>query len=308
VARGVHGGLSWRGRRLAAVRTGGTTPTQVVVYEDGARRTLAVGPVEGFEGVEPEVVSWDGDDGGTVPGRLYRPPRPSAGAPPPLLVWVHGGPTDQWQVEFRARLLFWLDRGWAVLVPDHRGSTGHGRAFTQALAGRWGELDVADVAAGAHAAVARGWADPRRLVAMGGSAGGFTVLHLLARHPGLFAAGVDLYGVADLAALPARGFEGHYNVSLVGPLPAAADRYRERSPLHHVDRIVDPLLVLHGTADEVVPVAQSTAVVARLRDRDVPVELHLYEGEGHGWSRPAVVADELERTEAFLRRHVPARP
>ncbi|MGH9183920.1 MAG: S9 family peptidase, partial [Acidimicrobiales bacterium] len=146
LATGVHGGLSWAGQRLAAVRSDATTPTEVVCYlgaDLGRRRTLAVGPVAGLAtgSSPPTLVRWRGEDGGEVPGRLHRPTRPALGDPPPLLAWVHGGPTGQAEAGFDPRLAYWLDRGWAVLVPDHRGSTGHGRAFAQALAGRWGELD-----------------------------------------------------------------------------------------------------------------------------------------------------------------------
>lgn len=317
-AKAVHGGLSWAGTRIAAVRSGGVTPTQVVVYEGEAsgaagepdrRRTVARGPVAGWEALrlpEPELVTWCADDGTTIPGRLYRPLTTEHGDPPPLLCWVHGGPTDQWPVEFRTRFPYWTSRGWAILVPDHRGSVGHGRAFTQAMAGRWGELDTADVAAGLRAAGERGWGDPRRLVVMGGSAGGFTVLNVLASHPGLCAAGVDLYGVADLLTLDetTHRYEAHYLHTIVGPLPEAADRYRERSPVNRADAIVDPLLILQGDADEVVPPAQSQAIHDRLRELGRTVELHRYEGEGHGWGRPETVRDELERTESFLRRHV----
>jgi dipeptidyl aminopeptidase/acylaminoacyl peptidase len=312
VARAVHGSLSWRGDRLAAVRTGGRTPTQIVVH-DGAelavRRTVAVGPLTGFDRrdlPEPELVTWPGDDGVAIPGRLFRPPEHPLGEPPPLLTWVHGGPTDQWQVEFRPRFAYWLSRGWAILVPDHRGSTGHGRAFAQAMAGGWGELDVADVAAGMRAAAERGWGDRRRLVVMGASAGGFTALHVLASHPGLCAAGVDLYGVADLLDLDetTHRFESHYLHSLVGPLPQAASRYRDRSPVNRTASIVDPLLILQGADDPVVSPAQSEAMAQQLRALGRTVELHLYEGEGHGWGRAETVIDELTRTESFLRRHV----
>lgn len=312
VGKAVHGGLSWRGERLVAIRSGGRTPTQVVLYEGAelaTRRTVAFGPVSGFEAAdlpEPELVSWPGEDGGAVPGRLYRPQTTPLGDPPPLLAWVHGGPTDQWRVDFRPRIAYWIDRGWAVLLVDHRGSTGHGRAFTQAMAGRWGELDVADVAAGLRVAGERGWGDARRLVVMGGSAGGFTVLNLLALHPGLCAAGVDLYGIGDLFELDetTHRFEAHYLHSLVGPLPEAAARYRDRSPVRMADRIVDPLLILQGADDQVVPAVQSLAMADELRARGRSVELHVYEGEGHGWGRPETVIDELTRTESFLRRHV----
>lgn len=312
LARGAHGGLSWVGDGLAAVRSGGRTPTQVVVYEGAdlaERRTLARGPVAGFEAaalVEPEVVSWPGEDGGEVHGRLYRPVHADHGTPPPLIAWVHGGPTDQWGVTWNPRIAYWVDAGWAVLVPDHRGSTGHGRAYTQAMAGRWGELDVADVAAGLRAAAERGWGDGRRLVVMGGSAGGFTVLNVLASHPCLCAAGVDLFGVADLLDLDetTHRFEAHYLHSVVGPLPDAADAYRARSPVNRVETITAPLLILQGSDDPVVPLAQSRAVADRLLALGRTVELHVYDGEGHGWGRPETVVDELERTTSFLRRHV----
>ena len=312
LGKGVHVGLSWAGGRLAALRSGARTPTELVVYEGAElseRRTVAVGPVAGFEEaglVEPELVEWPAGDGGAVPGRLYRPLRPAAGDPPPLIAWVHGGPTDQWDVGFLPRLAFWQDRGWAVLLVDHRGSTGHGRAFQTALAGRWGEVDAADVAAGLRAAAERGWGDPRRLVVMGGSAGGFTVLNVLAEHPELCAAGVDLYGVADLFTLAetTHRYEAHYLDSLVGPLPAAAAAYRERSPVHRAAAITAPLLILQGSDDEIVPPAQSSAIADRLRAQGREVELHVYDGEGHGWGRPETMVDELRRTEAFLRRHV----
>ena len=307
LGRAVHGGLSWVGRRIGAIRSGGITPTQVVVYEAGERRTIARGPVGGFEPalVEPELVTWDADDGSTVHGRLYRPTQPAT-APAPMIVWIHGGPTGQWPVTFNPRIAFWVDRGWAILVPDHRGSTGHGRAYTQAMAGRWGELDVSDTAAGMRAAAERGWCDGRRMVVMGGSAGGFTVLNLLAHHPELCAAGVDLYGVADLLELDetTHRFEAHYLHSVVGPLPDAADLYRSRSPVNVVDKITAPLLILQGSDDKVVPPGQSQAIADRLRALGRDVELHLYDGEGHGWLQPETVIDELERTESFLRRHV----
>ena len=302
IARAVHGAVSWRDDRIAAVRTGARTPTQVVTYEGAERRTLAVGPVALGDRAhlpEPELVEW----GDGVPGRLYRTDDTE---PAPLIVWVHGGPTDQWPVEWRPRFTFWLDRGWSILVPDHRGSTGHGRAFTQALRHQWGVADVDDVIAGIRAAHQNGWGDPDRTVVMGGSAGGFTVLNVLATAPGLCAAGVDLFGVADLIGLAQVDYryEAHYTHSLVGPLPDAQGTYEARSPIHRADAIIDPLLVLQGDQDEVVPLEQSRQIVERLTELGRTVELHVYEGEGHGWGRSATVVDELNRTEAFLERHV----
>jgi dipeptidyl aminopeptidase/acylaminoacyl peptidase len=141
---------------------------------------------------------------------------------------------------------------------------------------------------------------------MGGSSGAMTVLLLLARHPELFAAGIALYPVVDLLGLAAttHRFEAHYSDSLIGPLPAAEDVYRARSPLTRAADIKAPLLLLHGSADEVVPVAQSEALAQAMRANGQPVELHVYDGEGHGWRKPGTVADELQRVEAFLLRRV----
>ncbi|MEY2435115.1 MAG: hypothetical protein QOC92_4840 [Acidimicrobiaceae bacterium] len=309
--KGVHGGLSWRGPCLAAIRSGARTPSQVVVYDRALERsTVSRGPLGGFEALdlaEPELVEWKGDDGGAVYGRLYRPKESATGHDPaPLIVWIHGGPTSQTQVVWNSRLPFFVERGWAVLFPDHRGSTGHGRAYAQALVGRWGELDVSDCAAGMRAAAAEGWGDPRRMVPMGGSAGGFTVLNLMAHHPDLCAAGIDLFGVTDLFDLDetTHRFEKHYLHSVVGPLPETADRYRDRSPVNVADRIASPLLILQGDADPVVPIAQSRAIAKRLEALGRVVELQEYEGEGHGWLRPETMVDELERVDSFLRRHV----
>jgi dipeptidyl aminopeptidase/acylaminoacyl peptidase len=306
LGKGVHSALSWRGDAIACIRSGARTPTAVVAYKpaDGIRTVLARGPVGGFEQLdlpEPEPVNWRSDDGFVVHGRLY-----DGGAHKPLLVWVHGGPTDQRRVEFDARLAFFLDQGWAVLSPDYRGSTGWGRAYTQALRGGWGRADADDVAGGIVAARDNGWGDPGRVALMGGSAGGLAVLRVLADHPGLCAAGVALYPVCDLLDLAAttHRYEAHYTHHLVGPLPGSEDEHRARSPLFHAGRIRDPLLLLHGTEDVVVPPAQSAALADAVRNAGGTVEHHQYEGEGHGWSRPATTEDELARVSGFLGRYV----
>jgi dipeptidyl aminopeptidase/acylaminoacyl peptidase len=307
IARAHHGGLDWKGDTLVGVRSGGVTPHQIVAYDMASatgpftRTVLAVGPVAGFEAarlLEPEPFLYAAIDGATLHARIYRPREPHPDRP--LICWIHGGPTDQWAISFMPRIAFFVDRGWTVLVPDHRGSTGHGREYTQAMRGRWGELDVSDVAAAIEHAVTQQWCDPTRIAVMGGSAGGFTALHLLARSDTRCAAGVALYPVADLEALAAatHRFEAHYTDSLVGPLPDFLDVYRSRSVLAVADRITAPTLVLHGSADNVVPVEQSRELANRCR----AVELHIYDAEGHGWRRPETTLDELTRVMTFLER------
>jgi dipeptidyl aminopeptidase/acylaminoacyl peptidase len=303
IARGVHGQLTWAGERLAAIRTGARTPTRIVSYDTATwdRTVLAIGPVGGWEEAdlpEPEVVEVE-HDGATLHARRYVAGRGRT------LCWIHGGPTDQWQVEFIPRVAYWWSRGWDVLVPDPRGTTGHGREYQQALQGEWGRLDVDDTAAILRASHARGWSSPDRTAMMGSSSGGLTVLGVLGRHHGLAAGGVVLYPVADLSVLAEEShrFEAHYTLGLVGPLDDVA-RYRARSPLSYAGDIDVPLLVMHGDSDPVVPLSSTVAFADAMRTAGGDVELVIMEDEGHGFRDPANKRADYELTGAFLRRIV----
>ncbi len=309
VARGVHGQLSWQGDRLAALRTGARTPTQVVVYDAHTweRTIVATGhDVEWADDalVEPQAFQI-GTDIGDVHARLYRADADHDAEHGRLIVWLHGGPTDQWQVTYMPRIAYWRSRGWHVLVPDHRGSTGHGREYQQALRGRWGDLDVADIVAVTRWAQQQGLAGPEGTVVFGSSAGGFTALGAVAAAGDAYAAVVVLYPVTDLVDLSERShrFERHYTDTLVGPLPEFLDVARDRSPAQHPDRFVHtPLLVLHGDVDPVVPLEQSRTFVERVRAAGGDATLHVYEGEGHGFRQRDNQLDEYRRVEEFLHR------
>lgn len=313
LGKGWHHGLDWGPAGIAAVRSGARTPPTVVLVEPDARdaaasrRVVAHSAPAGIataEPVEPEPVTWTADDGATVYGLLYRPDARAQSSPPPLLVDVHGGPTGQATASWRPTHQHFVTRGWAVLAPDPRGSTGHGRAYTQAINGWWGARDVTDCASGIRAAIDRGWGAPERVAIMGGSAGALTALLVAAHHPDLVRAVIAMYPVTDALDLArtTHRFESRSFDRLIGPLPEAADRYRERSPLHHAAAIRRPTLVLHGDADEVVPLAQAQALVEAIRAAGGTVELHVYEGQGHGWRGEETVLDVLTRTEDFLTR------
>ncbi len=259
-----------------------------------------------------DAVQWQTDDGRTVYGVLYLPPgvtRASLAATdslPPAIVRVHGGPTTQATLTWAADAQFFATRGYVVLLVNHRGSTGYGRAYTRHLQGQWGIADVADTLSAARYLAHNRIADGERLVVMGNSAGGYTVLEALCQSPGTFRAGICLYGVSNLFTLveDTHKFEARYLDGLVGELPAATAVYRERSPVFHAERIRDALAVFQGTADTIVPQSQSDAIVAALRRSGTPHEYHIYEGEGHGWRKPETIESFYNTVLAFLREHV----
>lgn len=256
-----------------------------------------------------EPMQWTGDDGETVHGLFYRPVGEGVEGvgKPPLIVIVHGGPTSHARQSYVTEAQFYATRGYALLYVNHRGSTGYGRDYKNRGHGMWGVTDVADAASGARALAAAGVVDPERRVVLGGSAGGFTALQSLVDLPGFWTAAVSLYGIGNQFTLVSEStfkFETHYSETLLGPLPDAAAIYRARSPLFHVGRISDPLLVFQGDEDQVVPRAQSDSLVEALRARGVPVEYHVFAGEGHGWRKPETIEAYLRLTLAFLERTV----
>jgi dipeptidyl aminopeptidase/acylaminoacyl peptidase len=295
------------GKTMIGIRSGATRGNQLDVFSPEGARTLAFTMPKGLaeSGVVPEVVEWKSGDGATIHGRLYRAPS-SQGDFKPLIVWVHGGPTHQSMATSMGRWNYFLQRGWSILVPDYRGSTGWGRAYQQEMREQWGEVDVADVTSGIDAAFANGWGSAQATALVGGSAGGLTVLLSMIERPELAKAGVVMYPVVDLisAATESWRFEAHYMETLAGPLEANRETYIARSPLERAEKIAAPLLVLHGDSDIVVPVQTSKMLVERIERNDGTVELQVYEGEGHGWRRPETRIDELERMERFINHYV----
>ena len=226
--------------------------------------------------------------------------RRPAGEKPPLLVMGHGGPTSMAVDAYRAGVQYWTSRGIAVLDVNYGGSTGFGRAYRQRLDGQWGVVDVEDCIHGAHFLVQRGEVDGQRLIIRGGSAGGYTTLCALAFHDS-FACGASLYGIGDLETLATdtHKFEARYLDRLVGPYPAARELYLARSPIHHLDGLKCPLILLQGAEDQVVPPEQSRRMHAALKAKGVPVAYLEFEGEQHGFRMAANIVRALE-AEAYF--------
>ena len=188
---------------------------------------------------------------------------------------------------------------------NYGGSTGFGRAYRERLQRGWGRVDVEDCAAAARALVASGRAHPEQIAMEGGSAGGFTTLACLC-FTDVFRAGACRYAVSDLTAMASgtHRFEARYLDRLVGAWPQERTLYEQRSPLHHADRIRCPVIFFQGLQDKVVPPEQTERMAEALRRNHIPVEVHTFAEEGHGFRDSAVQIAVLEATEAFFRHHL----
>ncbi len=277
-----------------------TVPT-TTVYRGEVPDALAAGLIS-----RPQHFEFRGKSGDAAYGLLYMPANPDfegpAGELPPLLVNVHGGPTGTARAALNPMHQFWTSRGFAVLDINHRGSTGYGRKFRQALYEQWGVIDIEDVIAAVEYLIDTKQVDGNRVAIRGGSAGGYVVLASLAACD-LFSAGVSYYGVADLELLAkdTHKFESRYLDRLIGPYPQTIDRYKQRSPINRLDEISAPVLILQGTADKVVPPSQAELLHAELKTRIQGVQYISFEGEGHGFRKPANQIRALEAELDFYR-------
>ena len=252
----------------------------------------------------PRAIRFPSADG-RVAHAFHYPPRNAAyaapaGERPPLIVFIHGGPTGMAVNTLRLAVQFWTSRGFAVVDVNYGGSAGFGRAYRELLTHRWGVVDVEDCVAAARFLADQGEADSARLAIRGGSAGGYTTLCALAFHD-LFKAGASHYGVGDLRALDAdtHKFESRYTNDLLGPPEVREALYEQRSPIRHADRIACPVIFFQGLDDKVVPPAQSESMVAALRARAIPVAYLAFEGEGHGFRRKETLQRALEAELSF---------
>lgn len=261
------------------------------------RASAAAIPAENFS--TPELIEFATGVNVTAFGYFYPPHNPNFAGPPterpPLIVISHGGPTSATTNALKLGIQYWTSRGFAVLDVNYGGSSGLGRDYRRRLNGAWGLVDRADCVNGARHLVQRGSVDGKRLIIRGNSAGGYTTLCALT-FDDCFKAGASYYGVSDLTALAedTHKFESRYLDRLVGPYPAAAEIYRERSPINYVERLNAPVIFLQGMEDKVVPPNQAETMVAALKRNGLPVAYIAFVGEQHGFRRSQTLKRALD--------------
>jgi dipeptidyl aminopeptidase/acylaminoacyl peptidase len=302
--------LAVEGDRLSFVGGGPSISDQVVLLDVTARSldvlksASSVDVDERFFSV-PRQIEFPTEGGMTAFAHFYPPRNRDAIGPPderpPLIVKSHGGPTAEATPSFSLEMQFWTSRGFAVVDVNYGGSSGFGRAYRQRLNGTWGIVDTVDCINAARWLASEGEVDGDRLLITGGSAGGYTTLCALTMHDG-FAAGTSYFGLADLEAFAGGGthkFESRYLVSLVGPYPEEAERYRSRSPIHFTGGISCPMLLLQGSEDRVVPPRQAEIMVEALEQKGLPYAYVLFEGEQHGFRKAESNRSALEAELSF---------
>jgi dipeptidyl aminopeptidase/acylaminoacyl peptidase len=297
--------LAVHGERVVAVGASPRSAYEVVELDARTGRSRVIGaphhdPVDPAYYPEPRIRTFTGPGGRDIHAHLHPPRNPGHTAPdgelPPYVIWAHGGPTSRSPLVLDLEIAYFTSRGIGVAEVNYGGSTGYGREYRNRLREQWGVVDVEDCAAVALALADEGTADRRRLAVRGGSAGGWTAAASLATTD-VYACGTVVYPILDLTGWgtgETHDFESRYLESLIGPLSEVPERYTERSPAEHADRITAPFLLLQGLDDVICPPVQCERFVARMKGRGVPHAYLTFEGEGHGFRRAETMVRALE--------------
>jgi dipeptidyl aminopeptidase/acylaminoacyl peptidase len=247
----------------------------------------------------PVSIKFPTGKGDVAYGNFYLPLNPDYVTPndelPPLLIQIHGGPTGSASSSLNLNYQYFSSRGFAVCDVNYRGSTGYGRRFRQSLYKNWGIYDVQDAVSAADYLVKEGKVDGNRVCISGGSAGGFTTLASLVFST-VFKAGVSRYGVSDLTLLAkdTHKFESRYLDNLIGPYPEEEQKYKDLSPINHVEKFSSPLMLFQGDEDEVVPVNQAIVIFEAVKNKGLPVGMEIFKGEQHGFRKAENIRRALD--------------
>lgn len=294
------------GSRLALV-VGDSRTTMDVWIADLRARTLRK-CTESAQGVpaevlvEPELIRYESFDGLSIPAFIYRPQRTPTDAKLPVIINIHGGPEAQYQPVLAPLTQYFVHRGFAVVAPNVRGSSGYGKTYL-ALDDVEKRMDsVQDIVALRSYLATVPDMDMDKIVLMGGSYGGFMVLAGLAFHPELWAAGVDTVGIVNFVTFleNTASYRRALREAEYGSLANDRDLLERISPINSIEKITAPLFVIHGANDPRVPLSEAEQVVSRLRALDRRVELLVYADEGHGLAKLQNRLDAYPKVAAFL--------
>jgi dipeptidyl aminopeptidase/acylaminoacyl peptidase len=264
---------------------------------------------------ETEVIRWKSNDGMEIEGLLIKPVGSKPGERYPLLTYVHGGPSGKFGISFSPQiggsspiqgetypLHVLAGQGFAIFLPNPRGSYGYGESFRRANVNDWGYGDYLDIISGIDHLIEKGVADPDRLGIMGRSYGGYMTSWIITQTTRFKAASLGA-GMSNLISFYGQtDIPGYMEFYFSGDPWTRADVYTKRSPLTHAMNITTPTLIQHGEKDARVPLPQAWEFYRALKKRNVPVEFIIYPGQGHSVQKPKFQVEMMRRNLEWFTR------
>jgi dipeptidyl aminopeptidase/acylaminoacyl peptidase len=319
VAKGVNsiagGNLSFSrdGMRLLFEHNGPNAPSDLWTYNFSTSRALQithslVGGVRSQDMVEPFLIHYPSKDGKwQISALVYVPFNAERNGKNAAIVYLHGGPAGQTINSFNRSIQYLVNQGYFVIAPNYRGSTGFGREFMEANLFDMGGGDLEDVVAAAEWMKKTGYLDPQKIVAMGGSYGGYLTMMAVTKTPDLWAAGVPIVPFVNWFTEMENEDPGlrESDLATMGDPVKDKQRYIDRSPINFVDQIRAPLLILAGGNDPRCPSTEAEQVASAIKKRKGVVELKIYPNEGHGFAKLENQIDAYTRVAEFLKKNVP---
>jgi len=310
---GAESAFTRDGSRLLFYHNGANAPRDAWVYEPASGKSeqvthslMAGVPAEHM--VEPFLVHYPSRDGKwTISALLYVPRNMQRNGQNAAIVYIHGGPTAQTVNSFNRFIQHIVNQGYMVIAPNYRGSTGYSKEFQDANLFDMGGGDLQDVLAAADFLKATGYPDPKKLIAMGGSYGGYMTMMAVTKAPEMWAAGVPIVPFVNwfTEIQNEDPVLRQSDLATMGDPEKSSDLLRDRSPFFFVDRIKAPLLLLAGGHDPRCPKEESIQVVDEIKKHGGVADYKIYENEGHGFSKVENQIDAYQRVTDFLKAHVP---
>lgn len=267
-----------------------------------------VGGVRSEDMVTPFLVHYPSRDGKwTISALVYMPYNLPRQAISPAIVYVHGGPTAQTVNSFNRIVQFQVNQGYIVIAPNYRGSTGYGKEFQQANLFDMGGGDLQDVLAAADWIKQTGYVDPKKLILMGGSYGGYLTMMGVTKAPDVWAAGVPIVPFVNwfTEIQNEDPVLQQSDLATMGDPEKNKALFEDRSPINFIDKVKAPLLLLAGGHDPRCPKSETEQVVEAIKKRGGVADYKIYENEGHGFSKIENQIDAYQRVAQFLKAHVP---
>ncbi|MBO0720473.1 MAG: S9 family peptidase [Blastocatellia bacterium] len=272
--------------------------------EDAKKVTWVNPEIKDYALAETNIIKWKGPDNLEIEGLLVKPLGYEEGKRYPLIVQIHGGPYSRFSDTFNSRAQIWAANGYALLMPNPRGSTGYGQKFTTSNIGDWGGKDFQDIMAGVDYLITRGIADPEKLCVTGGSYGGFMTFWTITQTDRFKAAAAHA-GISDWYSFHGQSdVPGLMEFGLDGQPWTSPENYRKYSPMSYVDHVKTPLLISHGERDLRVPIVQAEQFYRALKKRGVHVVFLRYPREGHSIQEPNHQIDLFRRELDWFDSHL----